>query len=163
MGRSGYDTSGTTKPPNTEADGTADPNAENRQTGPSSVANEDQGRNNQRPAGPIADYAIYNAATGRGWLAGRGGHGGPRPAPPPPGPAPDTAPVMGRGRGMGYSSSGRGPAVDASLVDPHLMQQQQQQGESGALAPSQELGVAGASGSEGEEKADSDGSNQGGK
>ncbi|RYP93183.1 hypothetical protein DL770_000658 [Monosporascus sp. CRB-9-2] len=169
MGRSGYDISGTRKPPNAEADSTADPGGEDRQTGPDSVANGNQGRNDQRPAGVFADYAIYSAATGRGWLAGRGGHGGSRPAPPPPGPAPATAPttaptsapVTGRGRGMDYGSSGRGPAIDASLVDPRLMQQQQ--GGSGALAPSQESGGAGAGGSGGEDTADGDGSNRGGR
>ncbi|RYP59652.1 hypothetical protein DL769_008453 [Monosporascus sp. CRB-8-3] len=154
--------SGTKKPPNAEADNTADSDAGNRRTGPSSGADENQGRNSQGPAGVIADYAIYNAATGRGWLAGRGGHGGPSPPPAPPGPAPATAPTaapgMGRGRGVSRGSSG-GTAVDASFIGPRVLPQQQQ-GEGAAPAKAQEL-VGGGSG--GEDKAESEGSNQGGK
>ncbi|RYP21899.1 hypothetical protein DL765_001975 [Monosporascus sp. GIB2] len=165
MGRSGYDMSGTRKPPTAEADNTADSNAGNRQTGPGSGASENQGRGNQEPAGVTANYAIYNSATGRGWLAGSGGGGGPRRAPAPPSPAPATvptsAPGMGRGRGVSHGSSG-GPAVDDSFVGPRIPPGRQQ-GEGAAPAKAQEFAGAGAGGSGGEDKADSDGGSQGGK
>ncbi|RYO73945.1 hypothetical protein DL766_005904 [Monosporascus sp. MC13-8B] len=134
-------------------------NAGNRQTGSSSSTNENQGRSHQEPAGVTANYAIYDAA------AGRGGRGGPRPAPAPPGPAPATAPTFApgtdRGRGVSHGSSGV-PAVDASFVGPRIPPRRQQ-GERAAPAKAQEFAGTGVGGSGGEDKVDSDGGNRGGK